>query len=111
MLAESLDGTGGEYFDRVISGNETVDRKMDAILARRPAETLPDQWQAQIILRVLQKATVIYVSKVPDETVKSMNMIPAHSLDEAMDTARRILNKPDIKTVAIPNGTSVIITK
>ncbi|MBQ0084187.1 MAG: lactate racemization operon protein LarA, partial [Clostridiales bacterium] len=111
MLAESIDGTGGEFFDRVIAGDQTVDEKMNAILSRSAADTLPDQWQAQIILRVIQKATVIYVSSIPDETVKKMNMLPAHSLTEAIKLAKEIIGKPDAKIVAIPNGTAVVVVK
>lgn len=111
MLSESEDGTGGDYFDSVITGDGSVEDRMNAVLSRNALNTVPDQWQAQIILRVLLKATVIYVSEIPDETVRAMDMIPAHSLDEAISTAKKILNKKDVKIIAIPNGTSVIVQK
>ena len=40
-----------------------------------------------------------------------MHMIPAHSIGEALDKARALLNKDDIKIVAIPDGVSVIVQK
>jgi len=38
-----------------------------------------------------------------------MHMIPAHSIEEALDIARRIIGKPDAKITAIPDGVSVIV--
>lgn len=46
---------------------------------------------------------------MPDETVRNMNMIPAHSLDEAMSIARGILDKDTIAITVIPEGVSVIV--
>ena len=38
-------------------------------------------------------------------------MIPAHSIDEALAMARKILNKKKLDIVAIPDGVSVIVRK
>ena len=64
-----------------------MDSLMAGILSRGRGETLPDQWQAQIMIRVLQKARVIYISDAPDALVRSLHMVPAHSLEEAMALA------------------------
>ena len=93
MLSESEDGTGGDHFFKVLADSKTVDEAMDKVLARGRNQTVPDQWQAQIILRVLQKARVVYVSSIDDETVERMHMIPAHSLEEAMDKAKALVGE------------------
>jgi nickel-dependent lactate racemase len=72
-------------------------------------ETIPDQWQSQIFARVLQGARVIYVSDAPDEMVKDLHMIPAHSIEEAIEKADEILGKKDSKIAIIPDGVSVIV--
>ena len=109
MLSESEDGTGGDHFFKVLADSETVDEAMDKVLARGRNQTVPDQWQAQIILRVLQKARVIYVSKIDDETVERMHMIPAHSLEEAMQKAKALVGVEKPSVVAIPDGIAVMV--
>lgn len=109
MLSESEDGTGGDHFFKVLADSKTVDEAMDKVLARGRNQTVPDQWQAQIILRVLQKARVIYVSKIDDETVERMHMIPAHSLEEAMQKAKALVDVEKPSVVAIPDGIAVMV--
>lgn len=108
MLSESEDGTGGDHFFKALADSKTVDEAMDKVLARGRNQTVPDQWQAQIILRVLQKARVIYVSKIDDQTVERMHMIPAHSLDEAMQKAKALVGENPTVT-AIPDGIAVMV--
>jgi nickel-dependent lactate racemase len=84
---------------------------METFLSRGRNETAPDQWQSQILLRILMKARVIYVSEVKDTIVEDMHMIPAHSLKEALNKAREILGKENITINAIPDGVSVIAKK
>ena len=81
---------------------------MAEFLSRGRDETLPDQWQTQILLRILKHASVIYVSKMPDDVVKQMHMVPAHSLGEAIDMAKSLVGE-DARIVAIPDGVSVIV--
>ena len=70
---------------------------------------LPDQWQAQILLRILARARVVYVSEAPDEMVRAMHMIPAHSIGEALDVARSLLGKDAPTVTAIPDGIAVMV--
>lgn len=75
------------------------------------SETLPDQWMTQILIRILMRAKVIYVSDADDSIVEKMHMTPAHSLEDALLLAKKHLGKEDIKTAAIPDGVSVIVRK
>ena len=108
MLAASDDGFGGESFYRLLTEEPDIKKTMSTFRSRSREETVPDQWEVQILLRILMKATVIYVSHLPDEAIKAMHMIPAHSPDEAMNIARQIIGKPASVT-AIPDGVSVVI--
>ena len=38
-----------------------------------------------------------------------MHMIPAHSMEEAMEKAKAIVKKDDYKVTVIPDGVSVIV--
>ena len=109
MLAKSGDGHGGEAFCRERMAGCRMDSLMAGILRRGRAETLPDQWQAQIMIRVLQKARVIYLSDAPDDLVRSLHMTPAHSLPEALAMAERMLADPNASITVIPDGVSVIV--
>lgn len=82
---------------------------MKTFLDRGRSETVPDQWQTQIFLRILKRATVIYVSDAPDHIVSDLHMIPAHSIEEALSKAKEILRTDRPSVVAIPDGVSVMV--
>ena len=109
MIAKSNDGHGGEHFYRSLADEKDISVTMNNLLARGRNETVPDQWMTQILIRILKKATVIYVSEATDEMVRDFHMIPAHSLEEAMAKAEEILNNPKAKVTAIPDGVSVMV--
>ena len=109
MLAESGDGIGGNHFYNQLSTESDINKTMSLFLSRGRNETVPDQWQTQVFLRVLQHAKVIYISSQPDEIIEKMHLIPAKSIDDALSKARKILNKNEITINAIPDGVSVIV--
>lgn len=109
MLASSDDGIGGDHFYHQLADEEDINKTMRIFLSRKRNETVPDQWQSQILLRILMKAKVIYVSNIPDDIVKKMHMIPAHSIDDAVAAAKKILAKENATITAIPDGVSVIV--
>ena len=109
MLARSNDGIGGEHFYHQLADEPDVYKTMALFLSRGRDETEIDQWQTQIFLRVLMKAKVIYVSEVADEWIEKMHMIPAKTIDEAMDMARKMIIKENVTITAIPDGVSVIV--
>ena len=111
MMAKSNDGIGGDHFYHQLADEADINKTMKVFLDRGRGETVPDQWQTQILLRVLMRARVIYVSEMADDVVEKMHMIPAHSIDEALEKAKMILVKNEITVTAIPDGVSVIVQK
>ena len=109
MLAQSGDGTGGDHFYHQLADEADIDKTMALFLSRGKAQTAPDQWQSQVLLRVIKKASVIYVSEMDDASVEKMHMIPAKSIPEALQKAKALLNKENPSVVAIPDGISVIV--
>ena len=109
MLAKSNDGHGGDHFYHQMADEADISKTLDLFMSRGRNETVPDQWQTQIFIRVLQKATVVYVSEAPDEMVKGLHMVPAHSLEEAMTIAEDIVKNPKATVTAIPDGVSVMV--
>ncbi len=85
-----------------------VTAKIEAI--ERTA-TLPDQWQAQVLARVLEHNQVILVSDMCDhQLIKNMQMTAAGSLSEALTLAREKLGAA-AEIVLIPDGVAVIVNK
>ena len=109
MLARSDDGHGGRVFYETFRDEKDLKRMTETFLGRAPEETVPDQWQSQVFARMLQKASVIYVSEAPDEIVRDLHMIPAHSLEEALAEADRLLGRTDGTITAIPDGVAVVV--
>lgn len=109
MLAKCNDGHGGESFYHQLADETDLDKIMSGILSKGRNETLPDQWEGQILVRILQKADVIFVSEAPDSMISDMHMIPAHSIDEALDKAKEILGNQKPTITAIPDGIAVMV--
>ena len=109
MLARSNDGHGGEVFHQLFRDERNVDVLLKQFLDTPKEKTVTDQWQSQIFARILKKATVVYVSEADDQLIKDLHMIPAKTLDQAMEIARDHLNNPDATITAIPDGIAVMV--
>ena len=109
MLSKSSDGHGAPEFYKTFSEEKNLDRMIELFISTPKAETRADQWQSQIFARVLQHARVIYVSEAPDDMVRDMHMLPAHSIEEAVKTAEKLLNNPTATITAIPDGVGIMV--
>lgn len=109
MLADSSDGLGGDHFYHQLADEPDINKTMDLFLSRGRNETVSDQWQSQIFIRILQKATVIYISQMDDKTVEAMHMIPAKDLADAMEKAKKRIGKEQPTITAIPDGVAVMV--
>lgn len=109
MLARSNDGIGGEHFYHQLADEMDINKTMEIFLSRNRNETVPDQWQTQILLRILMKAKIIYVSELSSDIVEKLHMIPAKTLDEAIDLAKNMIDKENVTITAIPDGVSVVV--
>lgn len=110
IAASCTDGHGGDAFFRWLKDADSPQQALDRITAIPAKDTLPDQWQAQILARVLIKASaVIVVSRhIDPQIVSSMHMLHADSLEKAMKMADSIAGT-DSKITVIPDGIGIII--
>ncbi len=108
MLAASTDGHGGQSLYDTFKNEKSDEILEQQFLATPPEQTLPDQWQAQIYVRIMRKHKVIYISDAPDSMIRDFHMIPAHSIEAAVRIADEILGYKGTIT-AIPDGISVIV--
>jgi len=102
------DGTGGEGFYRAIKEcRDPADllREIEKIPA---AGTRPDQWEYQIMARILNRHRVILVcDPKTQQAAGEMKLETADTVQEAFEKALK--EKPGGKITVIPDGVSVII--
>ena len=109
QIAKSNDGHGAPEFHKTFAEEKNLDRMLDTFMKTPKESTRIDQWESQILARVLKHARVIYISDAPDEMVRDFHMIPAHSIDEAVKMAEDILGNHDASITVIPDGISVVV--
>ena len=108
ICSECSDGMGGDVFYEKMARCESLESLMDEIMATPMDETVPDQWQYQILVRIMQHHHVIVVcdEKIAKQ-IKEMKLDYAATLDEAVSKALEIKGNNTEITV-IPDGVSVI---
>ena len=111
QIAKSDDGHGAPEFHKTFVEEKNLDRMLNTFMKTPKETTRVDQWQSQIFARVLKHARVIYISGAPDALVRDFQMIPAHSIDEAVKKAEELLGNPNASITAIPDGVSVIVSQ
>ena len=109
MVSSCMDGAGGDSFYHALRDASSPQALTEEILATPQDHTKPDQWEFQILARVLCKHRVIYVT-VPEQrqTIEDMKMEWAPDVDTALERARQAKG-PDAHLVVIPNGISVMV--
>ena len=107
LCAECADGHGGEGFYHALRDCESPAALYAEQMATPQDRTVPDQWESQILARILMHHTVIFVTR-PElkDMVEEMKMRWAPTLDDAL-AAARAMGKSSL--CFIPNGISVIV--
>lgn len=107
MCCSCCDGMGGAHFGEILQRGtpDEIDRYLSEI---PPQKTIPEQWCAQVCVRVLRKHQVILVTTFLDhDEVRRANMLPASTPDEALEIAYRLKGE-HAGVVVIPDGVSVL---
>jgi lactate racemase len=73
-----------------------------------PGFSVPDQWQVQVLARILAKAEVqLYCSGLPADEVRAAHLVPATDLAGAIDEAVH-RHGPDARVCYLPEGPQTI---
>ncbi len=104
------DGHGGSAFYHWFADRDSAKAVARDIEDIPPEQTVPDQWQAQILARVMMKATCIFVTGEENrQTLEDMHLQWAADVNTALDMATWMLGESAAVTV-IPDGVGVIMT-
>ena len=108
MVASCADGSGGESFYRNLAAAPTPEAVLEQVMRVPRTATQPDQWEFQILARILARHTVILVTRDCDHAMlQAMHLHTASSLPEALARADEIAGAT-ARIAVIPDGVSVI---
>ena len=109
MVAGCSDGHGGEGFFRGLSEAESPQALLRRVLRVPQEETPPDQWEYQILARILCERRVILVTDLCDpQVIRAMHLEHASTLQEAVSRALAEAG-PHAGVTVIPDGVGVIV--
>lgn len=107
-FSSCIDGHGSEGMYDLFAEHGTPERVEQAILARGRDKTMPDQWQPQVLIRILKKATVILVTQHCNAgLVEMFGLRHAPDFETAMRMAQDITGQ-QASVLFMPNGVEVI---
>jgi len=109
IAAACNDGHGGKDFYETFLHNPSARSILDTIMSVPMEETVPDQWESQILARILVKHHVILVSRHCDpKIITDMHLAHAYTMEEALAMAYKIKG-PNASVTVVPDGVSVIV--
>ena len=109
MVAGLSDGTGGKGFYSNLAQVKSPQEFLDNVSRVGRNQTVADQWESQVLARILSRHRVIMVSDlVKPELVTGMHMEHAKSFDEALRRGYELEGR-DANIAVIPDGLAVIV--
>ena len=107
MCAACEDGHGGEKFYRTFSSGRSAKQILSDIRRIPMEKTQQDQWQSQIMAKVMAEHPVILVSTLEPSFIEKMGLIAAENLEAAIEKADALLHTQE-KILVLPDGIGCI---
>lgn len=109
MLAGLADGTGGKGFYNNLASCDSPQEFLDRVSHVDRRHTVSDQWESQVLARILSKHHVVMVSDlINPEIITSMHMEYTKTPDEGLRRAFELQGNKAAVAV-IPDGLAVIV--
>ncbi|WP_207732365.1 nickel-dependent lactate racemase [Heliobacterium chlorum] len=109
MVAGCSDGIGGEAFYHQLADYPSPQAAMDTFLATSKEDTPADQWESQILCRLLIKHKIIMVTDPKwAQTIRDMHLDYTETLEEAIAKAKAVKGE-EAEITVIPDGVGVIV--
>ncbi|MFX0003461.1 MAG: nickel-dependent lactate racemase [Candidatus Hodarchaeota archaeon] len=102
---ECIDGIGQEKFKELIFSGMNPSEIHKRILNKEII--VPDQWEIQILARILMKAEIFIISKLNQNEIGNIGLKFAESVEEAIKISLRKYGK-DASILILPNGPLVL---
>jgi nickel-dependent lactate racemase len=100
-----VDGVGHEKFKNLIFSGLKPEEIYNKILAREIE--VPDQWEIQILTRILMKTEVIVVSELKENEIGNIGLKYADNIEEAINMALK-KHGSHAKILILPNGPQIL---
>jgi nickel-dependent lactate racemase len=109
MVAACNDGHGGEEFYKWFADAKSPFEVAEKIAKIPQQDSIADQWEAQILARILCKSEVILVTdRCNRQMITNMHMKHADNLEQALALAKAKISTY-AKVTIIPDGVAVIV--
>jgi len=111
IVAACNDGHGGESFYQNMANASSPHEVLKKVANIPRNATLPDQWEFQILARILAEHKVFIVTDQCDpQIIYDMHMKHAYTINHALNQAFAIKGK-NAKVAVIPDGVSVMVNR
>jgi nickel-dependent lactate racemase len=102
MAAECSEGIGHHTFEDMILEAGTPERFLEQI--QQPGYFMVDQWQVQVLARILSKARIsLYSENLDNDQIRRMWLNPVDSVEEGIGQALERMGG-DAKILVLPDG-------
>ena len=109
ICARCNDGAGGEGFYQALKNCASPTQLLQQVRQVPMDQTQPDQWQYQIMARILEKHEIIFVADPEKQMIlEEMKLGFASSLEQALEMAFQKKGS-SAHLVVIPDGVSVVV--
>ncbi|MBY9017486.1 MAG: nickel-dependent lactate racemase [Candidatus Lokiarchaeota archaeon] len=102
---ECSDGIGEENFKELLFSGMTPKELHDKIVQKKIL--VPDQWQIQVLTRVLQKADIYLVSELRKNELGNIGLKYARTVENAISKGLK-KHGPDAHILILPHGPQII---
>ena len=108
MASSCSDGHGGNAFYQALRSAASPQKLLDELALVPRNATAPDQWQYQILARIMAAYRVILVTgDCEHQMLQEMKLETASTLDEALEMAFETAGA-DAQVAVLPDGVSII---
>ena len=111
MCAALGDGAGGDSFYHWFADRTGSRQVADDIEKIPPEQTIPDQWEAQMLARVQNRARCIFLTGEENRPlIEDMHMLWAGTPEQALAMAQELAGS-DASVTVVPDGVGVIVKR
>ena len=98
-------GIGQDKFKELLFSDMTPYEIYEKIMKKEI--TAPDQWEIQVLVRILQKASIYVISKLKEHELGNIGLKHASSINEAINNSLQEYG-PQARILVLPNGPQVL---